>query len=59
VADDGGIDLPAYVASQRVPQAVCAPCPHRVYCGGFPEMTRPAEPPWLVSREALVRRAAV
>lgn len=50
------VDLPRYLATQRRPKPVCGACPHAVFCGGFYETVHPAEPPWLVAREDLMRR---
>ncbi len=50
------VNLADYLAEHRVHRAVCAPCPHRCFCGGFYELGETPEPPWLVSVESLVRR---
>jgi hypothetical protein len=50
------VDLPAYLSRHRVRRPVCEPCPHAVHCGGFVETDAVDDPPWLVPREALVRR---
>jgi len=49
------VNLAGYLAERRVRRAECAPCPHRVFCGGFYELDDVPEPPWLVSAEDLVR----
>lgn len=51
------VNLGAYLAERRVHKDACAPCPHRVFCGGFYEMDDVPEPPWLVAPEDLVRPA--
>lgn len=53
------VNLAAYLAERRVHKAQCAPCPRRVYCGGFYELEDVPEPPWLVRPEDLVRPAAL
>jgi MoaA/NifB/PqqE/SkfB family radical SAM enzyme len=53
------VNLAAYLAERRVHKAQCAPCPRRVYCGGFYELDDVPEPPWLVSAEDLVRPARI
>ena len=50
------VNLAAYLAERRVHTAVCGPCPHRAFCGGFYQLDDVPEPPWIVSAEALVRR---
>jgi MoaA/NifB/PqqE/SkfB family radical SAM enzyme len=52
------VNLASYLAERRVHKPVCAPCPHRVFCGGFYELDDAPEPPWLVSSEDLVRRVS-
>jgi MoaA/NifB/PqqE/SkfB family radical SAM enzyme len=53
------VNLAAYLAERRTHKAECAPCPHRVFCGGFYELDDVPEPPWLVAPEDLVRPARV
>jgi pyruvate-formate lyase-activating enzyme len=53
--DSSGIDAAAYVASERTPTAVCAGCPHAIFCSGFPNLANPGDPPWLLPARALVR----
>lgn len=50
------VNLAAYLAERRVHTEACAPCPHRVFCGGFYQLDDAPEPPWIVSAESLVRR---
>jgi MoaA/NifB/PqqE/SkfB family radical SAM enzyme len=49
------VNLAAYLAARRAHRAECAPCPHRVFCGGFYELDDVPEPPWLVTAEDLAR----
>jgi MoaA/NifB/PqqE/SkfB family radical SAM enzyme len=44
------VHLAQYVADQRVRHPVCLSCPHAVFCGGFMDSSRAADPPWLVER---------
>ena len=53
------VNLAAYLAERRVHKAECAPCPHRVFCGGFYELDDVPEPPWLVDESDRVRPVAV
>jgi hypothetical protein len=53
------VNLAAYLAERRVHKAECAPCPHRVFCGGFYELDDVPEPPWLVDEADRVRPVAV
>lgn len=50
------VNLAAYLAERRTKKAVCEPCPHACFCGGFYDLTDAPEPPWLVRAEDLVRR---
>jgi MoaA/NifB/PqqE/SkfB family radical SAM enzyme len=50
------VNLAAYLAERRTRKPVCEPCPHACFCGGFYELDRVPEPPWLVRAEDLVRR---
>jgi MoaA/NifB/PqqE/SkfB family radical SAM enzyme len=49
------VNLAEYLAERRVHTAACAPCPHRVFCGGFYQLDDAPEPPWIVSAESLTR----
>jgi hypothetical protein len=49
------VNLGAYLAERRTHKDVCAPCPHRIFCGGFYDLTDAPEPPWLIALEDLVR----
>jgi MoaA/NifB/PqqE/SkfB family radical SAM enzyme len=49
------VNLAQYLAERRVRKPVCAPCPHAVFCGGFYELDKVPEPPWLISPSDLVR----
>jgi MoaA/NifB/PqqE/SkfB family radical SAM enzyme len=49
------VNLAGYLAERRVHKEQCAPCPHRVFCGGFYELDDVPEPPWLVAPGDLVR----
>jgi hypothetical protein len=49
------VNLADYLAQRRVRKPVCASCPHACFCGGFYELERTPEPPWLVRAEDLVR----
>ncbi|MCS6798574.1 MAG: radical SAM protein [Myxococcota bacterium] len=49
------VNLAQYLGERRVRRPVCAPCPHRVACGGFYELDDVPEPPWIVTPQALVR----
>jgi MoaA/NifB/PqqE/SkfB family radical SAM enzyme len=53
------VNLAAYLAERRTHKEPCAPCPHRVFCGGFYELDDVPEPPWLVAPEDLVRPVRV
>jgi MoaA/NifB/PqqE/SkfB family radical SAM enzyme len=53
------VNLAAYLAERRTHKPECAPCPHRVFCGGFYELESSPEPPWLVAPEDLLRPAKV
>lgn len=53
------VNLAEYLAERRTHKAVCAPCPHRVFCGGFYELESVPEPAWLIAPEDLVRPARV
>lgn len=53
------VNLADYLAERRVRKPVCAPCPHRSFCGGFYELEDVPEPAWLVTPESLVRRVGL
>jgi MoaA/NifB/PqqE/SkfB family radical SAM enzyme len=53
------VNLAAYLAERRTHKAQCAPCPHRVFCGGFYELESVPEPAWLIAPEDLLRPARV
>lgn len=48
------VNLAAYLAERRVRKPVCAGCPHAVFCGGFYELEKVPEPPWLVDEQERV-----
>jgi hypothetical protein len=50
-----GVSPAAYLATRRVHEAACAPCPRRVFCAGFHVLDDAPGPPWLVAAEDLVR----
>lgn len=45
------VNLAAYLAERRVRKPECSPCPHAVFCGGFYELDKVPEPPWLVDEQ--------
>ncbi len=49
------VNLAEYLAERRVRRPVCATCPHACFCGGFYELDKVPEPPWLIAPEDLVR----
>ena len=49
------VNLFEYLRERRTKKAVCASCPHSVFCGGFYELDDVPEPTWLVRPEDLVR----
>lgn len=49
------VNLFEYLREQREHRAECAPCPRRIFCGGFYRMDDVPEPEWLVAPEDLVR----
>jgi hypothetical protein len=53
------VNLASYLAERRAHKAECAPCPRRVFCGGFYELDDVPEPPWLVAPEDLVRKPRI
>jgi MoaA/NifB/PqqE/SkfB family radical SAM enzyme len=50
------VNLSDYLAERRVRKPVCEGCPHACFCGGFYELDKVPEPPWIVRAEDLVRR---
>lgn len=50
------VNLASYLAERRIRKPVCRGCPHASFCGGFYELDRVPEPPWIVSAESLTRR---
>jgi MoaA/NifB/PqqE/SkfB family radical SAM enzyme len=50
------VNLAHYLAERRTKKPVCRACPHASFCGGFYELERVPEPPWIVSAESLMRR---
>ena len=50
------VNLAEYLAERRVRKPVCTTCPHACFCGGFYELDRVPEPPWLIEPSDLVRR---
>ena len=53
------VNLAEYLAERRVRKPVCASCTRAVFCGGFYELDKVPEPPWLVAPEDLVRKRPV
>jgi hypothetical protein len=53
------VNLAEYLAERRVRKPVCAGCTRAVFCGGFYELDKVPEPPWLVAPEDLVRKRPV
>lgn len=49
------VNLAAYLAERRTRKPVCEGCPHAVFCGGFYELEKVPEPPWLVDEGERVR----
>jgi MoaA/NifB/PqqE/SkfB family radical SAM enzyme len=49
------VNLAEYLAERRIRKPVCASCPHACFCGGFYELDKVPEPPWLIAPEDLVR----
>jgi MoaA/NifB/PqqE/SkfB family radical SAM enzyme len=43
------VNLAEYLAERRVRKPVCETCPHAVFCGGFYELDKVPEPPWLIA----------
>jgi MoaA/NifB/PqqE/SkfB family radical SAM enzyme len=43
------VNLAEYLAERRVRKPVCESCPHAVFCGGFYELEKVPEPPWLIA----------
>ncbi len=52
------VNLFEYLRAQREHTDVCAPCPRRVFCGGFYRMDDVPEPEWLIEPADLVRSIA-
>lgn len=50
------VNLAAYLAERRTRKDVCRSCPHACFCGGFYELDKVPEPPWIIRPEDLVRR---
>ena len=50
------VNLAEYLAERRTRRPVCETCPHACFCGGFYELERVPEPPWLIEPSDLVRR---
>ncbi len=50
------VNLSAYLAERRRRRDVCAPCTHAILCGGFYELEKIPEPPWLIGVNELTRR---
>ncbi|MDQ3035165.1 MAG: radical SAM protein [Myxococcota bacterium] len=53
------VNLAAYLAERRVRKPVCATCTRKVFCGGFYELDKVPEPPWLVAVDDLVKKKPV
>ncbi|MEM7155552.1 MAG: radical SAM protein [Myxococcota bacterium] len=49
------VNLGEYLAARRTRKEQCASCPHACFCGGFYELDRVPEPPWIIAAEDLVR----
>jgi MoaA/NifB/PqqE/SkfB family radical SAM enzyme len=49
------VNLADYLAERRTRKPVCEPCPHAVFCGGFYELEKVPEPPWLIATDDLLR----
>jgi MoaA/NifB/PqqE/SkfB family radical SAM enzyme len=49
------VNLGEYLAARRTRKEQCASCPHACFCGGFYELDKVPEPPWLIAAEDLVR----
>ena len=49
------VNLAEYQAERRTKKPVCETCPHACFCGGFYELERATEPPWLIAPEDLLR----
>lgn len=49
------VNLGEYLAARRTRKPQCAACPHACFCGGFYELDRVPEPPWIIAAEDLVR----
>lgn len=49
------VNLGEYLAERRTKKDICASCPHACFCGGFYELDKVPEPPWLIAAEDLVR----
>lgn len=52
------VNLAEYLAERRVRKPVCETCPRAVFCGGFYELDKVPEPPWLIAPEDLIKRKA-
>ena len=53
------VNLAQYLAERRVRKPVCEGCTRAVFCGGFYELDKVPEPPWLVSVDDLVKKKSV
>ena len=49
------VNLGEYLAARRTRKEQCETCPHACFCGGFYELDRVPEPPWIIAAEDLVR----
>jgi MoaA/NifB/PqqE/SkfB family radical SAM enzyme len=49
------VNLAEYLAERRTRKPVCEGCPHSIFCGGFYDMEKVPEPPWIVAVEDLDR----
>ena len=49
------VNLGEYLAARRTRKEQCGSCPHACFCGGFYELDKVPEPPWLIAAEDLVR----
>ena len=49
------VNLGEYLAERRTKKPVCDTCAHASFCGGFYELDKVPEPPWLIAPEDLLR----
>lgn len=53
------VNLAEYLAERRVRKPVCEGCTRAVFCGGFYELEKVPEPPWLIAPGELVKKKSV